>query len=138
MAEHFEEVVNLRLRALETRVNEEVGAVEKHFAELRVFITESLNTQLAQLRAGLRSEFYSEIGGLRSEFHSEIGGLRSEIRSELGRVRADVGRIEQRLGNFQETTRLEFGRLEQRMDAHHQATHLVLQDILRRLPAASA
>ena len=94
MADHFEEVVNLRLSALEARVNEEASAVEQHFAEMRTFITKSLHTLAGQLR-------------------SEMSDMGSGLRGELYR-------------------------LEQKMDAHHEATHLILRDILRRLPGASA
>ena len=147
MADHFEEIVDLRLRALESRVDDEAGAVKEHFLELRQFITESLAAQMAQLRGEMdafRTEVRGEMGILRSEMgilRGEMGILRGEmdaLRGDVDELRADLGRLGQRLGAFQDLTRLEFSRLEQKADAHHQATHLVLQDILRRLPPTAA
>ena len=71
MADHFEEIVDLRLRALESRVDDEAGAVKEHFLELRQFITESLAAQMAQLRGEMdafRTEFMGRQWGVPSEF----------------------------------------------------------------------
>ncbi len=118
MAEHFEEVVNLRLQAMETRVDNELMAIEKHFKELQTFWIESLNKTADRIEARLEvrldariePRFRAQTAWLQAELEARFSGLRSEFQARLGH-------------------------LDVKMDAHHNATHLVLHDILRRLPS---
>ena len=59
MADHFEEVIGLRVAALEARVAAEAESVKEHFAELQNFITFSLTRQVGQLRTELKQDFRS-------------------------------------------------------------------------------
>ena len=56
MADHFEEVIGLRVAALEARVAAEAESVKEHFAELQTFITFSLTRQSAELRTEFRRD----------------------------------------------------------------------------------
>lgn len=60
MADHFEEVIGLRVAALEARAAAEADSVKEHFAELQKFITFTATTQVTQLKA--------EIHGLQRRF----------------------------------------------------------------------
>jgi DNA anti-recombination protein RmuC len=200
MADHFEEIVHLRLYALETRVDDEAQAVKEHFDEQRRFITESLVNLAARLRrefrtdlaealasqsaqfraelaegtasvraelgeglANVRAELGEGLANVRAELGEGLANVRTElgeglanVRTELGEglasvraeladqgtqlrteiradLRTEIGGVERRL----EKHDLEFARLEQKIDAQHHATHLVLQEILRRLPPAA-
>lgn len=132
MADHFEEVVHLRLSALEARVDAEAMAVREHFLEQQQFIAHSLNTWATTLRGEWRADLLAETDRLeqqlRSEFHAGFDRLEQKLRSEF---HAGFDRLEQKL-------RLEFDArfdgLDQKLDAHHDATRLLLGDILRRLP----
>jgi acetylornithine deacetylase/succinyl-diaminopimelate desuccinylase-like protein len=189
MADHFEEIVHLRLYALETRVDDEAQAVKEHFDEQRRFITESLVNLAARLRrefrtdlaealasqsaqfraelaegtasvraelaeglANVRAELGEGLANVRAEWVEGLANVRAELGEELANVRAEladqgtqlrteiradlrteIGGVERRL----EKHDLEFTRLEQKIGAQHHGTHLVLQEILRRLPPAA-
>ena len=109
MADRFEEVIRLRVAALEDRVTAEADSVKEHCAELQSFITFSLTRQSAELKAELKRELTDQITGLRSE------------------LTLDISRLEQRLS-----------RLEEKVDAQHETVTLILKQILGRLPAGPA
>ena len=105
MADHFEEVIGLRVAALEARVAAEAESVKEHFAELQNFITFSLSRQTAELR--------------------------SEFNLDIRRLEQRLGGLEQRFDGLEQR----FDGLERKFDAHHDAIKLILADILDRLPA---
>ena len=76
VADHFEEVIGLRVAALEARVAAEAESVKEHFAELQSFITFSLTRQTAELR--------------------------TEFKREIGRLELRIDRVEQRLDRLDE------------------------------------
>lgn len=140
MADHVDEVLQLRLRDVETRVDNEANEVKEHFAELRLFMAEGLQTLKVELRqemGELKIELRQEIAELRVELREEIAGLRVELRSELRAVRAELRSEIARLDRRLDAHELRFTALEQKIDAHHAATHVVLQEILHRLPSAA-
>lgn len=106
------------------------SSLQKHFDEQRRFITERLNLQLSQWRDELRAGLAQVRDELRAEFRAALGQVRCEQRAESASLRADIARLERRLDAHD----LEFRRLADKMDAHHEATHLVLREVLRRLP----
>ena len=105
MADHFEEVIGLRVATLEARVAAEAESVKEHFAELQSFITFSLTRQTAELR--------------------------TEFKRDIRRVEQRLGGVDQRLGALEQR----FDGLDRKFDAHHDAIKLILADILDRLPA---
>ena len=57
MADHFEETIGLRVSTLEVQqaaLAAEAESVKQHFAELREFITFTVTTQVAPVKADLR------------------------------------------------------------------------------------
>ena len=58
MADHFEEIIGLRVAALEGGVAAEAESVKEHFVELQKFITFTVTTQVAQLKAGLARDIH--------------------------------------------------------------------------------
>ena len=106
VADHFEEVIGLRVAALEARVAAEAESVKEHFAELQNFITFSLTRQITQLK--------------------------EELSLDIRRVEQRLERLEQRFDRLERR----FDGLERKFDAHHEAIKLILSDILARLPAS--
>jgi hypothetical protein len=105
VADHFEEIIGLRVAALEA----EAESVKEHFAELQKFITFTVTTQVTQLKA---------------ELARDIHGVEQRLGDRIGAVERRLDGHDQR-----------FDRLERKMDAYHDATKLSLADILNRLPA---
>ena len=56
MADHFEEIIGLRVSELEAQVAAEAKSVKEHFAELREFITFTVTTQVTQLKVELKRD----------------------------------------------------------------------------------
>ena len=112
MADHFEEVIGLRVAALEAGVAAEAESVKEHFAELKNFITFSVTRQITQLR---------------TEFKRDI----RRVEQRLGGVEQRLGALEQRFDGLERR----FEGLDRKFDAHHEAIKLILSDILDRLPA---
>ena len=106
MADNFEELIGLRVAALEARVAAEAESVKEYFAELQNFITFSLTRQIAELR--------------------------TEVQHDLGRVEQRIERLEQRFEGLEQR----FDRLDRKFDAHHETMKLILSNILDRLPAS--
>ena len=155
MADHFDEVISIRIAELETRVNDEAQAVKEHFDEQRRFITESLNNQTQELRLEFRAEISrldGRIDGLELRF-DRLERRFDVIEQRFDRLERRFDVLEQRFDTLERrfgTLERRFGGLEQRfdglehrvdglehkMDARFDAVHLVLREILDRLPAA--
>lgn len=129
VADHFEEVIGLRVSALEVRVATEAEAVKEHFAELQSFITFSLARQSTELREEIRREIGRLDGRIdRLEQRFDKLELRFDVLEQrFDRLELRVDRLEQR-----------FDGLERKFDAHHEAIKLILGEILDRLPARHA
>lgn len=97
MADHFEEIVNLRLHALETRADDEAAAVKEHFDEQRRFITETLTTQLGKLGEDQHEQFEEQRRFITESLRQLRSDFRAELRAELAVLRGDLGRLDQRL-----------------------------------------
>src|SRR5262245_5515454 len=69
VADHFEEVIGLRVSELEGRVAAEAQSVKEHFAELQSFVTFSLTRQTAELR----TELAQQAAELRAELARQTG-----------------------------------------------------------------
>ena len=110
MADHVEDVQE-RLSALETRVDDEVTAVQQHFAELQRFITFSLDRRLGPVEDRL-----------------------TEVENRLGRVEYRLDTMDHRFDGID----LRFDRLETKLDAYQRANQGVFKEILTQLPALEA
>jgi chromosome segregation ATPase len=119
VADHFEEVIGLRVAALEARVAAEAESVKQHFAELQSFITFTVTTQVTQLKV----EFKSDLRRVEQRLDGRIDGLERRFDG-----------LEQRFDGLEQR----FDRLDRKMDAHHDAMKLILGDILSRLPATQS
>jgi hypothetical protein len=101
VAEHFEEVVHVRLRALETSLENEAVAVQQLFDEQGRFITDQFAAQdarwrrdlqaaLRQLRDEIRADMVvlldTQRDALRSEFDVGLDRVRDELRADIQRV----------------------------------------------------
>lgn len=130
MADHFEEIIGLRVSELETQVAAEAKSVKEYFAELREFITFTVTTQVTQLKA----EFRRDLDGVEQRLGGRIDGLERRLDGHDRRLDG----IERRLdGHDQRFDGLEqrFDGLDRKVDANHEAIKLILSDILERLPA---
>lgn len=109
MADHFVEVVGLRVSALEARVAAEAESVTQHFAELKDFVSFTVTSQLAHLRTDVRRD---------------LRRVEQRLDRRIDAVERKVDALAERLDAF-----------ERKMDAHHAAMKLILSEILDRLPA---
>ena len=109
VADHFEEVIGLRVAALEAGVAAEAESVKEHFAELQKFITFSLTRQTAELKV---------------ELERDIHGVEQRLGARIDTLERRFDGLEQR-----------FDRLERKVDTYHDAIKRILADILDRLPA---
>ena len=109
MADHFEEVIGLRVAALEAGVAAEADSVKEHFAELQKFITFTVTTQVTQLKV---------------ELQRDIHGVEQRLGGRIDALEGRLDGLEQR-----------FDGLDRKVDVHHEAVKLMLTEILNRLPA---
>ncbi len=91
MADHFAEVVGLRLSRLEARAEAEEQAVKAYFLEQQQFITFSLNRFGEILRSEWRADLTAALGALRAELGAEIASVKTELDGKIGRVKAELG-----------------------------------------------
>jgi septal ring factor EnvC (AmiA/AmiB activator) len=126
VADHFEEVVGLRLSQLEARADAEEKAVKASFLDQQQFITFSLNRVAEALRIGWRAELRSEIAGVRRELN--------DVKSEVRQVHRRLASVEQTMNSVKQN----MNSVERKMDAQHEVTQRALRDILKRLPPARA
>ena len=143
MADHFEEVVNLRLHQLDERIDDEASAVKEHFQELKTFITEGFAKQSAELRA----EFRAELGAVNADvstLKADVSTLKADVstlKTDVAGLKTDVAIMKTDISVLKGDVaglRREFGRLEYKMDAQFETVHVVLRDIQSRLPPAEA
>ena len=162
MADHFEEIIGLRVAALEARVAAEAESVKEHFAELQNFITFSLTRQTAELR----TEFSRDLRRVEQRLdgvEQRLGKL--ELRFDALELRFDAlerrfdglerrfdglerrfdgleqrfDGLEQRLDGLEQRfdgLEQRFDGLDRKVDVHYEAVKLILSDILARLPAS--
>jgi predicted nuclease with TOPRIM domain len=134
MAEHFEEIVQLRVSALETRVDVETKAVQEHFQELMSVI----NDGVVESRAGFL-ECRQEFRGLKARM-TALEGRMDRLEERMDRLEERMDRLEVRMDRLEvRMDRLEvrFDRWERKLDAHTEATAVAFREILRRLPPAA-
>ena len=139
VADHFEEVIGLRVAALEARVAAEAESVKEHFAELQNFITFSLTRQITQLKEELSLDIRrveqrlerleQRFDGLEQRFESSSGGSTG---SSGGSTDSSSGST----GSSTVAGSSSGSGLDRKFDAHHEAIKLILSDILARLPAS--
>jgi hypothetical protein len=112
VAEHFEEILQIRLQALEARVEDDAMGTERHFKELQDFWTQNLDKSTA----ALRGELSEDIDQSRTGLQAEIRQVRSDLETKMDGTRADLHRF------------------ERKMETQLETIHLLLQDVLRRRP----
>jgi chromosome segregation ATPase len=155
VADHFEEVIGIRVAALETRVAAEADAVQEHFAEQQRFIAFSLTRQSEQLIAVLDLRFGQHdvrMDGLDRRIDGldlRVDGLERRIEGldlRVGELDRRMERLDQRMDGLerrmdsldQRMDRFEhrLEQLERKVDIQFQAVKLLLSEILDRLPPA--
>ena len=113
MAEHFEEIVQLRVSALETRVDVETKAVQEHFQELMSVINDGVVESRQEFRL--------------------LKGRMTALEGRMDRLDERMDRLEVRMDRLE----VRFDRWERKLDAHIEATTVAFREILRRLPSAA-
>jgi hypothetical protein len=142
VADHFEEVIGLRVSALEARAAAEAETVKEHFVELRNFITFSVTNQITELRAELKRDIArveKRLDGLEQRFDGlgqRFDGLEQRFDGLAQRFDgldlkvAGLAVLNHKVDRFD----WKVDGLDRKVDAHHEAVSLILSDILARLP----
>jgi hypothetical protein len=151
VAEHFEEVVGLRLTRLEARADAEEKALKAYFLDQQRFITFTLNRFAETLRSEWRADLTSAVAEVRLELHAvkgevlrDLNGVKVDldgVKNELNGLKVDMVAVKGELNDVKVEMRQVHQRIdavEQKVDSHHDVTQRVLREILERLPPAAA